>query len=253
MILPGNAPLPKPEGHVRWLYRLLLGTVLLAGCAAKPPVQQLDAAEYLLARAYAHQAPQYATEEYHAAYAALEDARHLISAGSYPAAEAALTFARKHALQAYDVAEVTRERLAAEEEARRKAEEEARRKAEEEARRKAAEEARRKAEEEARRKAADEARRANEVRMLTEYQVGSGDTLASIAALAGVYRDPWLWPLLYQANRDQIKDPTLIYLGQTLGIPRNLSAAELEDARQRARDAGLFGLTANDTKPLAPR
>jgi nucleoid-associated protein YgaU len=31
--------------------------------------------------------------------------------------------------------------------------------------------------------------------------------------------DPTLWPLLYRANRDQIKDPSLLYPGQRLTIP----------------------------------
>jgi len=234
MHLSVDKTLPQPGGRLRRLHWLLLGIVLLAGCA-KPPLQQLDAAEYLVARAYAQQASLYATDEYQAAFAALEDGRRLIDAKNYPAADAALTFARQHALRAHKAAEATRARLTAEEEAR-KAEEEAHRKAEEEARRKAEEEARLKAE-----------------RILSEYRVGNSDTLASIAALTGVYSDPWLWPLLYQANRDQIKDPAAIYSGQTLKIPRNLPAGELEAARQKAREAGLFGLTANGTTLPAPR
>ncbi|NJC87854.1 MAG: LysM peptidoglycan-binding domain-containing protein [Desulfuromonas sp.] len=89
--------------------------------------------------------------------------------------------------------------------------------------------------------------------MLTEYRVGSSDTLASIAALIGVYGDPMLWPLLYQANRDQIKDPQYIYVGQTLKIPRGLLASDFEAARQKAREAGLFGLPQNGAKPAPPR
>jgi nucleoid-associated protein YgaU len=222
--------------------------MLLAGCA-KPPLQQLDAAEYLVARAYGQQALLYATDEYKAAFAALEDGRRLIDAKNYPAADIALTYARQHALRAYKAAEATKARLAAEAEAR-KAEEDARRKAEEETR-KAEEEARRKAEEETR-KAEEEARLRAE-RFLAEYRVSTGDTLATIAALSGVYSDPWLWPLLYQANRDQIKDPAAIYAGQILKIPRNLAAGELETARQKAREAGLFGLVENGVNPPQPR
>lgn len=243
-----NRVLPPPRSRVRRLCWLLLTTVLLAGCA-KPPLQQLDAAEYLVARAYGQQALLYATDEYKAAFAALEDGRRLIDAKNYPAADAALTYARQHALRAYKAAEATRTRLAAEEAAR-KAEEEARRLAEEA--RKAEEEARRQAEEEARRKAEEEARLRAE-RLLAEYRVSNGDTLATIAALSGVYGDPWLWPLLYQANRDQIKDPAAIYAGQILKIPRNLAAAELEAARQKAREAGLFGLVENGASPPPAR
>jgi len=31
--------------------------------------------------------------------------------------------------------------------------------------------------------------------------------------------DPLLWPVLYRANRDRIKDPTRIYPGQQISIP----------------------------------
>ena len=242
-----------PVAGSRWLLAVLLGAGLLAGCAAKPPLQQLDAAEYLVARAYAHQASLYAVGEYQAAFAALEDGRRFIDARQYPAAEDALTYARQHALRAYTVSEATKARLAAEEEARKKAEEEARLKAEEEARKKAEEEARLKAEEEARKKAEEEARRKAERTPLSEYRVSEKDTLASIAALPGVYNDPLLWPLLYQANRDQIKDPAAIHVGQTLNIPRNQTTTELEAARQRAREAGLFGLSPSEPKPVPPQ
>jgi hypothetical protein len=122
------------------------------------------------------------------------------------------------------------------------------------AKRQAEEEARHQAEEEARRKAEEEARKVAEARMLTEYRVGGNDNLASIAALVGVYGDPLLWPLLYQANRDQIKDPAQIYVGQVLRIPRGLPSGELEFARQKAREAGLFGIgSGNGGKVPPPR
>ena len=52
--------------------------------------------------------------------------------------------------------------------------------------------------------------------------VAPGETLWQIAAaLTG---DPHRWPELYRANRDQIKDPSLLYPGQRLAIP-DLAAA----------------------------
>ena len=234
----------------RWL--ILIGaTVLLVACAT-PPRQELDATEYLVARAYNLQAPVYAPEQYQAAYAALEDGRRLILAGDYPAALASLAFARQHALRAYGSTELAKAREAVEAENLRLAELAAGFGAAEEARRKAEEEARRKAAEEARRKAEEEARKALEARSFTSYRVGSGESLASIAALPNVYGDPLLWPLLYQANRDQIKDPSQIYVGQILTIPRGLMASDLELARQKAREAGLFGLAPNGAKPAPP-
>lgn len=232
---------------IRWL--TFLSVVLLLAACAKPPRQELDATEYLVARAYAYQAPTYASNEYHAAFSALEDGRRLIEERDYPAAQAALAFARQHALRAYSLTEMAKAREAAEEEIRRAAEEQARLKAEEEARLKAEEEARLKAEELARHKAEEAARKVAETRMLTEYRVGGNDTLASISAMAGVYGDPLLWPLLYQANRDQIKDPRQIYIGQILKIPRGLLAGDFETARQKAREASLFGIPPNGSKP----
>jgi nucleoid-associated protein YgaU len=239
---------------LRWLIICAILSVLTA--CAKPPHQELDAAEYLVARAYAYQAPTYAADEYQAAFAALEDGRRLIAARDFPASQASLAFARQHALRAYAVTEMAKAREAAEAEARRLAEEaEARRlAAEAEARRLAEEaEARRKAEEAEARRKAEEARKAAEARIFSNYRVSSGDTLASIAALPGVYGDPLLWPLLYQGNRDQIKDPTQIHIGQILRIPRGLMASDFEMARQRAREAGLFGLAPNPANPVQPR
>jgi nucleoid-associated protein YgaU len=232
----------------RWL--ILISAILLLVACAKPPHQELDATEYLVVRAYNFQASIYAPEDYQAAFAALEDGRRLILERDYPAAQAALAFARQHALRAYSSTEIAKAREAAEAQARLKAEEEVRLKAEEEARLKAEEEARLKAEEEARLKAEEEARKVSEPRTtFTSYRVGGGETLASIAALPGVYGDPLLWPLLYQGNRDQIKDPSQIYAGQILTIPRGLMASDLELARQKARESGLFGLAPNGAKP----
>jgi nucleoid-associated protein YgaU len=49
------------------------------------------------------------------------------------------------------------------------------------------------------------------------HVVKPGETLWQIAAnLSG---NPRRWPELYRANRDQIKDPSLLYPGQRLAIP----------------------------------
>lgn len=74
----------------------------------------------------------------------------------------------------------------------------------------------------------------------TSYTVSEGEQLSSIAKRPDVYGDPLLWPLLYQANRDQIKDPRKIYTGQILTIPRNLSDEEREKARNLAKKSDIF-------------
>jgi len=75
---------------------------------------------------------------------------------------------------------------------------------------------------------------------VTEYRVGSGENLYSIAARTSIYGEGLLWPLLYRANRDQIKDPQQIFPGQILSVPRNHSDEERESARETARRSGIF-------------
>lgn len=77
---------------------------------------------------------------------------------------------------------------------------------------------------------------------LTTYVVKDGETLWTIAARRDVYGDALLWPLIYKANRDQIKDPRQIYPKQILAIPRNVSDAEREEAREKARKSEIFPL-----------
>lgn len=72
------------------------------------------------------------------------------------------------------------------------------------------------------------------------YTVSDGELLWSIAKRPDIYGDPLLWPLIYQANRDQIKDPRKIYAGQILSIPRNTSESEREEARNRAKKSNIF-------------
>jgi nucleoid-associated protein YgaU len=51
------------------------------------------------------------------------------------------------------------------------------------------------------------------------YTVVPGDFLARIAGYPQVYSNPALWPLIYEANQDQITDPNLINPGQILDVP----------------------------------
>ncbi len=54
------------------------------------------------------------------------------------------------------------------------------------------------------------------------YTVVRGDYLAKIAGYSFIYDDASKWGIIYRANRDQIKDPNLIYVDQVLKIPRGL-------------------------------
>ena len=65
----------------------------------------------------------------------------------------------------------------------------------------------------------------------TLHEVQPGETLALIASRT--LGDQRLWPAIYAANRDRIKDPTRVYPGQQLAIPA-LSEGERAAARKEA-------------------
>lgn len=85
---------------------------------------------------------------------------------------------------------------------------------------------------------------------LSSYTVTEGENLFAIASRKKVYGDALLWPLIYKANRDQIKDPQQIYPGQRLTIPRGVSEEEREQARSTARESTIFppGISNSKTK-----
>jgi nucleoid-associated protein YgaU len=64
------------------------------------------------------------------------------------------------------------------------------------------------------------------------YEVRGGDTLWAIAERT--LGDPSLWPALYRANRDRIKDPARVYPGQRLSVPQ-VSPRERRAIRAEAR------------------
>ena len=51
------------------------------------------------------------------------------------------------------------------------------------------------------------------------YEVMKGDHLWGIASKSEVYDDPYMWPRIYRANKDQINDPDLIYPKQMFHVP----------------------------------
>jgi nucleoid-associated protein YgaU len=53
-----------------------------------------------------------------------------------------------------------------------------------------------------------------------DYTVQTGDTLSSIAQQ--FYGNPGDFPILFEANRNQIIDPNLIFQGQLLRIPQGM-------------------------------
>ncbi len=59
----------------------------------------------------------------------------------------------------------------------------------------------------------------------------SHDCLWNIAKKPKVYHNPFLWPKIWQDNRDQIKNPDIIHPGERLKIPaKSPMTAEEKDA-----------------------
>ena len=93
----------------------------------------------------------------------------------------------------------------------------------------------------------------SEVTMKT-YTVGTWarnrDCLWNISKKKTIYDDPWKWPKIYVANRDQIKNPDLIYSKEVLKIPENAPLNKEEKAAARAyyaKKAHMMKVNAGET------
>ncbi len=80
---------------------------------------------------------------------------------------------------------------------------------------------------------------------MDEYTVVKGDCLWWIAEDNDMYSDPFQWPIIYDANRDEIdstahryghyrNEEDWIYPDQKFDIPRDASTNEIKNARRRA-------------------
>ncbi len=69
------------------------------------------------------------------------------------------------------------------------------------------------------------------------YKVGTWakdrDCLWNIAKKPKIYNNPFLWPKIWQDNRDQIKNPDIIHTGQVLKIPPKADLTSEEKAALR--------------------
>ncbi|HPC02491.1 MAG TPA: LysM peptidoglycan-binding domain-containing protein [Syntrophales bacterium] len=78
-----------------------------------------------------------------------------------------------------------------------------------------------------------------------------GECLWWISEYEDIYNDPFLWPLLYGANKDQIANPDLIYPGQELKIPRTgFDMGEIQEARRSAGAPRPYTPAENALPPL---
>ncbi|MDH7499531.1 MAG: LysM peptidoglycan-binding domain-containing protein, partial [candidate division NC10 bacterium] len=66
------------------------------------------------------------------------------------------------------------------------------------------------------------------------HTVQRGDCLWNIAET--IYGNPYQWPVIFWANRDQIRNPDLIHPRQELKIPRDLTQDEINRAIKEASE-----------------
>lgn len=79
-------------------------------------------------------------------------------------------------------------------------------------------------------------------RLPTYHVVKRGECLWLISEYEEIYNDPFQWPLIYKANRGQIKDPDLIRPEQNFDIPRDSSESEIAEAVHEAKFRGSWSL-----------
>lgn len=76
----------------------------------------------------------------------------------------------------------------------------------------------------------------------SQYEVMGGDNLWNISGKDEVYSNPYQWPLIYKANRNQIKDADLIYPGQVFDINRDASSYDIDAAITHAKTRGAWSV-----------
>ncbi len=72
--------------------------------------------------------------------------------------------------------------------------------------------------------------------------VQRGESLWVISRNIDIYGDPYLWPLIYKSNRNQINDPDLIYPGQNFTIPRDVPDWKVKNSIRYAKHRGPWSL-----------
>jgi len=70
--------------------------------------------------------------------------------------------------------------------------------------------------------------------LCADYTVERCDDLWSIAAKPQIYNDALLWPCIFNANKDKVKNPNRLKVGTILTIPCNLTDAQKAACRVQA-------------------
>ncbi len=223
---------------LRYFPLLLIFLLLLSGGCATLPQTELQGARSAVARAYSLGADHLATDPYQFAYKALKEGEEQMRRENFSAARESFARAEYYARRAVRMAQEQQVSLEKELMERERAEREKERLA-------AASRPPQKPEPSppqvpAPAQVPPSPPPPPAIEPVNRYDVQTGDTLWTISARPEVYGDPLLWPLLYKANRDQIKDPRRVYLGQTIDVPRDLPEKELAEIREQARQSEIF-------------
>ncbi len=223
------------------LLAILLLLIMVSACA-KLPVESMSEVKDLMSRAYASGAEQHAPGEYQLASSALQAAELQVSNRDYAQAVKTLELAHRYADEALRITAEKNKLLALEAKRVAAKKKQAELKQEELQRQKNIVQQRQREELEKIRQAELKLQDvAPKVPVLVdEIVVKVGENLATIAARKEVYSDSLLWPLIYKANRDQIKSPEEIFSGQVFIVPRDKSNAEADAARHEAMELNLF-------------
>lgn len=235
------------------LLLLLMVVFIIAGCAM-PPVVELEDARSVVAHAYASGAARYAPGEYQLASSALLAAEQQVKNGKYRKAYNTLELARRYSSEALNITleykkqqSVEQQRLAEEKRLEELAQEQKQEQQRLEELKKESELKRQVAEPDFKKKSQALVAvekplppKSPKPKLVDQIVVQAGENLATIAERPEVYKDALLWPLIYKANRDQIKDPKEIFAGQVFVIPRDKNRDEVEAAREEAQELNLF-------------
>ncbi|HVT34283.1 MAG TPA: LysM domain-containing protein [Nevskiaceae bacterium] len=91
-----------------------------------------------------------------------------------------------------------------------------------------------------------------EVKAGRTHKVAPGESLWTIAGRDDVYANSLLWPLVWDANRDQVKDPNRLYQGQVLKIRPNPTVDEVVRAVDYARQQMGAQVKIGEVRPAKP-
>jgi len=74
------------------------------------------------------------------------------------------------------------------------------------------------------------------------YVVQEGESLWHVAGQQAVYGNSYLWPLVWQANKDKVKQPYQLYKGLRLTVPAHPTVQEVSQALADSKASGPEGM-----------